>query len=87
MREANGLEEKTKQDKSYTICSPEIMMDLLIGDTGECVTEYGGVVIRVLDPARFPWEHVFRTLLKLNHEVYIDERDDFLVIISKPKVD
>lgn len=64
-----------------------MMVDLLIGDAGECVTEYGGVAIKVLDPGRFPWEHVLRTLLNLNHEVYIDERNGFLVIISKPKVD
>lgn len=68
-------------------CSPEMIINLLIGDTGEAASEYGGVVIKVLNPSRFPWEQVFKTLLKLNHEIYIEQQDDSLIIISKPKVD
>ncbi|MEM1710895.1 MAG: hypothetical protein QXU12_00625 [Nitrososphaerota archaeon] len=68
-------------------CSPEVMISLMIGDSGETASEYGGVIIKVLDPGRFPWEQVFRALLKLNHEVYVEQQDDSLIIISKPKVD
>ncbi|MEN2974263.1 MAG: hypothetical protein ABDH32_01645 [Candidatus Caldarchaeales archaeon] len=81
------METKSKSGKEYTICCPEIVIDLLIDDSGECAPEYGGMIIRVLKPDKFPWENVFRTLLKLNHEIYVDERDGLLTIISKPKID
>ncbi|MCS7126083.1 MAG: hypothetical protein NZ929_04145 [Aigarchaeota archaeon] len=78
---------KSKGEKEYTICCPEIVIELLIDDSGECASEYGGMVIRVLKPDKFPWENVFKTLLKLNHEIYVDEREGILTIISKPKID
>lgn len=75
-----------KLEKARMKCySPEVLMDLLIGDSGKCSSEYGGVVITVLKPDKFPWDHVFRTLLNLNHEVYVEERDGLLAIVSKPK--
>lgn len=83
-----GRSEEDKRGKTHMkCCSPETVISLLIGDTGECVSEYGGVIIKILNPEKFPWEHVFRTLLNLNHEVYVEERDGLLIIVSKPKID
>ncbi|MCS7132767.1 MAG: hypothetical protein NZ918_03500 [Aigarchaeota archaeon] len=82
------LSDDRKREKDHIkCCSPEIIISLLIGDSGKCSSEYGGVVVKVLNPKEFPWEQVFRTLLNLNHEVFVDERDGSLMIVSKPKTD
>jgi hypothetical protein len=85
---SEGTMEKDKHIRHHLkCCSPEVVISLLIGDSGEATSEYGGVIIKVLDPSKFPWEQVFRTLLKLNHEIYVERQDDSLIIVSKPKVD
>ena len=58
-----------------------------INGYGECTTVMGGFEVRVKDPVRFPWERVFRTLLGLGHEVWVELRDDELVIFSKAPVE
>lgn len=80
---SNGKSERIRMK----YCSPEVLMSFLIGGSGRCSSEYGGVVITVLKPNEFPWEQVFRTLLNLNHEIYVEERDGLLTIVSKPKTD
>lgn len=58
-----------------------------VGEHGECESVMGGFEVRVKDPARFPWERVFRTLLGLGHEVWVELRDGELVIVSKAPVE
>ncbi len=58
-----------------------------IGDYGECFTVMGGFEVLVKDPERFPWAKVFRTLLNLGHEVWVELRGDWLVIVSKAPVE
>ena len=68
-------------------CDPEDVLDFLVGETGRVLPEYGGFLIEVHDSTGFPWSAVIRTLLKLNHEIWIESRNGRLVIISKPKAD
>jgi hypothetical protein len=58
-----------------------------IGEYGECASVMGGFEVLVKDPSRFPWAKVFRTLLGLGHEVWVELRDDWLVIVSKAPVE
>ncbi len=58
-----------------------------IGECGECVTVMGGFEVLVKDPSRFPWARVFRTLLGLGHEVWVELRGDRLVVVSKAPVE
>jgi hypothetical protein len=58
-----------------------------IGEHGECFTVMGGFEVLVKDPTRFPWARVFRTLLELGHEVWVELRGENLVIVSKAPVE
>ena len=68
-------------------CDPEDVLDFIISDTGNISREYGGYVIEIHDATNFPWSAVIRTLLRINHEIWIESRDGKLVILSKPKAD
>jgi len=68
-------------------CNAETALDVIVGDAGRITEEYGGFLIEVLDYRRFPWADVFRTLLRINHEVWVEDRDGRLIIASKPKPD
>jgi len=76
---------KYKQERME--CTPKDVLDFLVGETGRISLEYGGFLIEVYDSLGFPWSAVIRTLLRFNHEIWIESRDERIVILSKPKAD
>jgi len=68
-------------------CDPKAALDLLIDEMGQISSEYGGYIIEIYDMISFPWSAVLRTLLRIGHEVWIEERNGKIVIVSKPKTD
>ncbi len=76
-----------KDNQQEYSCDPETALDLLIAERGRVLEEYGGFIIEVIDQRGFPWPDVIRILLRINHEVWIEEREGKLYIVSKPKAD
>ncbi len=76
-----------KYSQAKIECNPSEILDFLVGDTGRVLSEYGGFLIEVYDHLGFPWYAVIRTLLRLNHAIWIEGRGEHIVILSKPKAD
>jgi hypothetical protein len=60
-------------------------LEALIGDSGEILSEYGGFIIYIKQPQRFPWYQVAQLLLKASMEVWISEKAGACVIRCKPE--
>lgn len=60
-------------------------LEAAIGDAGEILSEYGGFIIYIKQPKRFPWYDVARMLLRASMEVWISEKEGLLVIRCKPE--
>ena len=76
-----------RQSQLEAECDPAEVLEFLVGETGRVLREYGGFLIEIHDVTGFPWSTVIRTLLKMNHEIWIESRNGRLVVISKPKAD
>jgi hypothetical protein len=59
----------------------------IVGGAGDVSLVYGGFEIHVIHAAEFPWEKVFRFLLALQQEVWLEKREDLLFIVSKSSPD
>ncbi|PUA34120.1 MAG: hypothetical protein B9J98_01695 [Candidatus Terraquivivens tikiterensis] len=59
----------------------------IVGDCGEVAEEYGGYRIEVTNHITFPWASVFKLLLRLGHEVWVDTDGEKLFVVSKPRPD
>jgi hypothetical protein len=66
---------------------PYSILEDIIDDNGNVMEEYGGYRIEVLNHMAFPWADVFKLLLRLGHEVWVDIEGEKLIIVSKPKTD
>jgi len=84
---AKNLKQRVGQPEAIEEHDPESALELLIGDAGNVTKEYGGFMIEVNDYQRFPWADVFKVLLRISHMVWVEYRDDKLVIVSKPEAD
>ena len=68
------------------------MMDLegqlteMVENTGEVTSVYGGYEIRVLKPTLFPWYKVVKLLIETGQEIWVNEKEGKICIISEPKV-
>ncbi|MCS7094967.1 MAG: DUF3292 domain-containing protein [Thaumarchaeota archaeon] len=56
----------------------------LVKGLAECASMYGGIAIKVKEPTNFPWNEVFRRLLSMGHEVWVQLEEGDLVIYSRP---
>jgi hypothetical protein len=65
---------------------PEERLKKMVKDTGEVNPVYGGLEIRVLKPNLFPWYKVFRLLIEIGQEIWVNEKEGKVCIISEPKV-
>lgn len=78
---------KEGKSDSKRCIDPRAVIEDIIGEYGKVMEEYGGYRIEVLNHMMFPWANVFKLLLRLGHEVWVDTDDERLLIISKPKPD
>ncbi|MEM2909572.1 MAG: hypothetical protein QXO01_00675 [Nitrososphaerota archaeon] len=79
-------DERNKPD-SRGFIDPQVALKSIIGDYGEIMEEYGGYRVEVIDHMTFPWASVFKLLLRIGHEVWVDTDGEKLFIVSKPKTD
>jgi len=82
-----GLKQTAQPTEAQRLCDPETALEIIIGDKGRIVEEYGGYLIVVQDQITFPWADVFRILLRIGHAVWVEARDGRVVIVSKPEAD
>jgi hypothetical protein len=64
---------------------PEERLKKLLKDTGEVSAVYGGFEIKVLKPMLFPWYKVFNQLIEIGQEIWVNEKEGKICIISEPK--
>ncbi len=76
-----------KRIDNTVIHDPLMIVKDMVRDTGEVSEELGGFLIKVINQNNFPWANVFRYLLSLNHEVWVEIRDEELYIVSCPWAD
>ena len=57
-----------------------------IGSTGKINEDYGGYEIIVTDKVQFPWFDVFYLLIERGFQIWIDKKDDQILIMSKQEV-
>lgn len=78
-----------REGKSETkrCIDPQVVIEDIIGEYGTVMEEYGGYRIEVLNHTMFPWANVFKLLLRLEHEVWVDIEGEKLIIVSKPRPD
>jgi len=62
-------------------------LETVIGDTGAVETEYDGFVITILDHRLFPWYDVFNILSGESFKVWLDKKEENLVIVCAHKID
>jgi hypothetical protein len=58
----------------------------IVKDTGEVTSVYGGFEIRVLKPNIFPWYKIIKQLIDIGQEIWLNEKEGKICIISEPKV-
>ncbi len=80
-------DKESKSDRRKGCIDPRLVIEDIIEEFGKVMEEYGGYRIEVLNHKMFPWADVFRLLLRLGHEVWIDTDCEKLFIVSKPKPD
>ena len=56
----------------------------LCGESAEVRGSYGGLEIRVVDDAAFPFADVLHALVDYGQDIWVKESKDRLVIRSKP---
>ena len=56
----------------------------IIEEHGDIKSVYGGFEITVRDSFNFPWNKVLTLLVDLDHEVWIEKEEDYLIIKTKP---
>ncbi|MEM3561709.1 MAG: Lrp/AsnC ligand binding domain-containing protein [Candidatus Freyarchaeota archaeon] len=56
----------------------------VVGETGVVNPKYGGYEIQVINETMFPWLATFKTLLEYPHEIWISQKDNRIVITTKP---
>jgi len=64
---------------------PEERLKKIVKDTGEVNYVYGGFEIKVSKPNLFPWEKVFKQLIEIGQEVWINKEEGKINITSKPR--
>ena len=57
-----------------------------IGDTANIVEDYGGYEITVTDNKNFPWKDVFSLLIDSGFQIWINKKNSYIQIMSKPEV-
>ena len=57
-----------------------------VGKTGKIVEDYGGYEITVTDNEKFPWVEVFSLLVDSGFQVWINKKNSYIQIMSKPEV-
>jgi hypothetical protein len=58
----------------------------IVKNTGEVTSVYGGFEIRVLKPDLFPWYKIIKRLINIGQEIWVNEKEGKICIISEPKV-
>ncbi|MEM0457203.1 MAG: hypothetical protein QXI01_05735 [Nitrososphaerota archaeon] len=81
------MDDRESKSDSKRCIDPRLVIEDIIGEYGKVMEEYGGYRVEVLDHMMFPWANVFKLLLRLGHEVWVDIDGEKLIIISKPKPD
>ena len=81
-----------ESDSSESSCSPGVdvqtSLEVIVGDAGSVLAEYGGFRITVLDHTRFPWYDLFNLLLSGEcFEVWVHKRNSNIEIDAKPTVE
>ncbi len=64
----------------------EAKLRKMVQDTGTVNSVYGGFEIWVAKPTLFPWYRVFNLLTYIDHEVWINKRENKICITAEPKV-
>ncbi len=57
----------------------------IVGRFGRVAERYGGYEIVVVDDRRFPWREVFDTLLRYSFDIWIERKDEKMMVLSKSK--
>ena len=81
------LSNKKGKSDGEKCADPRVILEDTVEDHGNVMEEYGGYRIEVLNHIKFPWADVFRLLLRLGHEVWVDINGEKLIVVSKPKTD
>lgn len=55
-----------------------------VDDNATVSSLYGGFEIMVNKPSRHKWHNIFLLLLEMNHDVWVERKNEKLVIVSKP---
>jgi len=62
----------------------ESALKALVEDSATVSLSYGGFEIVANKPSKLKWHKIFSLILEMGHEVWVERKNDKLVVVLKP---